>query len=118
LPDRKIEVVYIDILNPGIALVGMQITEAPVIAIFMLKIRKSKPVPPVNIIVPFFWSLFAIAIRLQSRRSDGAGHPGPSSTSGQSSQVPIRQGQVTTPSGALPGSPHLTGESPFLIRPC
>jgi len=31
LPDRKIEVVYIDILNPGIALVGMQITEAPII---------------------------------------------------------------------------------------
>ena len=33
-----------------------------------------KPVPPVNIIVPFFESLFATAIRLQFSRIDDAGH--------------------------------------------
>jgi len=31
-------------------------------------------VPPVNFIVQLFWSLFAIAIRLQFCRIDGAGH--------------------------------------------
>ena len=30
-------------------------------------------VRPVNVIVPFFWSFFAIAIRLQFSRTDGAG---------------------------------------------
>ena len=38
-------------------------------------LRLPNPVPPENLIEPFFWSVFAIAITLQLSHNDGVAHP-------------------------------------------